>query len=116
MSVCLRCGRHITSARSKRLGYGEECWRKMRALVAAIREAVDTTPHEFTERQIESAVELIEDRGIVHINNYVFEAVSTDGTTTYLTAPDECMCPAGEAERACYHMLASIIFMGLDAT
>jgi hypothetical protein len=58
----------------------------------------------FTARQIEQAVELIEDAAIIPaaILGY-FYTVSSDGTEIYQTAADICSCLAS---KECYHRAA----------
>lgn len=115
LDVCKRCGRKLSSHRSMKLGYGEECWRKMRAVAASIR-----NEHErgligaFTDRQIDSAVELITDGAIVHIGDDIFVAVSTDGAEQYCCTIFECTCPAGERDLNCYHQAAALVLQGVS--
>lgn len=109
--ACRRCWRKLTSPRSRKLGFGEECWRRMRASAAAIRaEHERNLIRSFTERQVESALELITDGAIVHIGEDVFEVVSTDGTEHYRCTIFECTCPAGERDVNCYHQAAALVF------
>ena len=109
--VCRRCGRKLSSVRSRKLGFGEECWRKMRALITSLRAERE---HEligaFAEHQIDSALELIADGGIAHIGDYVFITVSTDGVDRYTTTGFECSCPAGLRGDDCYHQAAALVF------
>lgn len=102
--TCGRCGRKITSSRSRKLGYGQECWTKIRAAVALVR-------NDYTARQIEQARELIADRGIVHLRRNVFLTVSTDGTEIHRTAPQACNCIAGLRSIHCYHTAAVKMLM-----
>jgi hypothetical protein len=98
---CRRCGRKLRSARSKSIGYGRVCfWRIKNAL-----------PRGHTLAQVEKALDLINDGGVVslaigHRKNQVFRVVSSNGEDTYLTAAVLCTCPAGRAERLCYHRVA----------
>jgi uncharacterized Zn finger protein len=98
---CLRCGRKLRTARSRELNYGPIClWRITNAL-----------PHATTQTQLEKAADLISDGGIVltgmgRRRNQVFRVVSSNGTDRYLTATNLCTCPAGRAERLCYHRVA----------
>lgn len=96
---CLRCGRTLTSAKSRALGYGAKCATKVR------HSAVDLA--DYKPHQVASAKELIEDGAIIPLRNTIFIAVSTDGTETYRTAPTGCNCPAGLKGSRCYHQLAA---------
>ncbi|PRY43317.1 DUF6011 domain-containing protein [Umezawaea tangerina] len=102
---CTRCGRKLTSAKSITDGYGRTCKAKIAA--AAKTAAVAT----FKPAQVAKAEELIADGGIVAIRaRRVFRVVSTDGASTYLTAPQACNCAAGlKAKHACYHRIAATI-------
>lgn len=109
--VCGRCGRTLTGRRSRKLGFGEECWRRMRAVAAQLR-----AEHEreligaFAEHQVDSALELIADGGIAHIGDYVFITISSDGLDRYTTTGYECSCPAGLRGDDCYHQAAALAF------
>lgn len=108
--TCRRCGRPITSARSLREaqnngGYGRTC-------AAKVAHAAQTATASAT--QIAQAVELIEDGAIVHWTGSLFIAVSTNGLVRYEVMPTagrhgSCSCPAGQYERACYHICAARI-------
>lgn len=98
---CRRCGRRLWSQKSRDIGYGRFCYRKVRAAVDALRPS---------PTQIDRALELIEDGGIVDVggrfNNLVFRIVGTDGEIRYRCTPNLCTCPAGQADRLCYHRVA----------
>ncbi|MEU8472705.1 DUF6011 domain-containing protein [Streptomyces sp. NPDC029006] len=96
---CLRCGRTLTSVKSRATGYGPKCATKIR------RTPTDLT--DYKPHQVASARELIEDGAIVLLRSVVFVSVSTDGTETYKTAPNVCTCPAGLKGSRCYHQLAA---------
>lgn len=109
--ICRRCGRRLTSHRSRKLGFGEECWRRMRAAIAVLRSEIeDQKIGAFTPRQVESATELISDGGIAYVGDFSFQTVSTDGTARYTTSLFDCTCPAGERGEECYHQAAVLIF------
>lgn len=109
--ICRRCGRKLTSHRSRKLGFGEECWRRMRAAIAVLRFEVEYQKiGAFTSRQIDSAEELVADGGIAYLGDYSFETVSTDGSTRYKTSLFNCTCPAGERGEECYHQASVLIF------
>lgn len=100
------CGRTLRAAKSVARGYGPRCFAK-------IQQAAKVAP--FKPAQIAKAEELIADGGIIAIRGRrAFRAVSTDGTRTYLTAPQGCTCAAGlKSERAdqrvCFHRIAASI-------
>lgn len=109
--VCGRCGRTLTGHRSRKLGFGEECWRKMRVAVASLRaERERELIGAFAEHQIDSALELIADGGIAYLGDYTFEVVSTSGQERYHTSGFDCTCPRGERGDDCYHQAAVIVF------
>lgn len=111
--ICGRCGRRLTSLRSRKLGFGEECWRRMRAAISALRAEVEGRKiGAFTPRQIDSAEELVADGGIAHLGDYRFEVISSDGTERYTATLLECTCPAGERGEECYHQVATMILQG----
>lgn len=99
---CQRCNRPLRSARSITLGYGPTCHRAKR------REAAIKTA-DFKPAAIEKALQLIEDGGIVPLRGRrVFQVVSSDGASRYLTAPQACNCPAGlRGQSVCYHRVAA---------
>lgn len=92
---CIKCGRTLYCQASRARGYGWGCWariRKARKLAALVN---------FTIRQIEQAVELIEDAAIIPTAlATVFRTVSSDGERVYLTTANACTCPAS---KACFH-------------
>lgn len=102
---CGRCGRRLTSATSITNGYGRTCKNKVKQAAQAAAVAA------FKPAQIAKAQELIADGGIVAIRDRrIFRAVSSDGTRTYLTAPQACNCAAGlKARHACFHRIAATI-------
>jgi hypothetical protein len=97
---CTRCGRKLTSAKSIAAGYGKGCAAK----IAAATKTADLA--DFKTAQVEAARELIEDAAIIQIKRNVFRSVSSDGREQYLTAHQNCNCPAGLRERRCYHTAA----------
>jgi len=103
---CLRCGRVLRSADSRKTGYGTHC----RRIVRNAEHATDLTG--FKPEQIDAARELIEDGGILPLrSNRVFLVVSTDGLSVHRTAATgQCSCPAGLKGRRCYHSAAARIF------
>ena len=107
--ACIRCGRELRSLRSQRNGYGHECWS---AILAASR-MPEIRNADWTFAQLDSAVELIRDGGIMlwrqSTRNLVYRSVASDGVTAYLTTIQACNCTAGRWERSCYHRLAVAI-------
>lgn len=105
---CQGCGRVLRAAKSIAIGRGRRC-------AAKVREAAKAAQLAFKPAQVAKAEELIADGGIVAIRGRrAFRAVSTDGTRTYLTAPQTCTCAAGlKSERAdqrvCFHRIAAAI-------
>jgi hypothetical protein len=102
---CLRCGRKLTSTKPTTAGYGPTCTRKVKEAAKA-KVIAAHKPH-----LIAKAEELIEQGGIVPIRaRRVFAVISSDGSTTYKTAPQGCTCPAGIKGRfVCYHRIAAEI-------
>ncbi len=106
--LCLRCGRPLQSERAQRLSYGPECW----AAILAASEQVDLTA--WKSDQVQKALELIRDGGIVLIRDrgsYAYRSSSSDGDTFYLTVTAACSCPAGQRENLCYHRAAVTILL-----
>lgn len=109
-SMCGRCGRKLSSVKSQARGYGEECWRKVRATAANLYDERERgLIGAFTERQIDSAVEAVELGAIVHTGNYTFQILSTDGYALYTTTIFTCNCPAGERNESCYHQASAVL-------
>lgn len=109
-NVCGRCGRKLSSATSQARGYGEECWRKVRAAVVALHDERERgLIGAFGERQIDAAEETIELGAIVHVGDYTFEILSTDGLTLYTCTIFTCNCPAGERNESCYHQASAVL-------
>lgn len=81
----------------------------MRATARVIRDEHTRGLTSFTGRQIDAALEVIADGGIVHVGGYTFEVVSTDGSEHYLCTGFECTCAAGERDVSCYHQLAALV-------
>ena len=107
---CLSCGRRITSAASIAAGRGSGCRAKLRSAA----KAADLS--EWTPRQVEPAVELISDGGVVPTARPgVFRTVSTDGSAVYMTSASWCGCAAGLKAKACYHRCAVAIVLATSA-
>jgi hypothetical protein len=101
---CLRCGRALRAAASVARGYGRTCQARVRTAAAT----VDLTA--YKPFQVAKATEVIEQGAIIPTSRRtVYRAVSSDGSTVYLTTTDACTCPAGQKGRACYHRAAVII-------
>lgn len=104
MTRCRRCNRPLKSDASQTRGYGRAC-------AAKVRKAVKAAASAFKPAQVAKAEELIADGGIVAIRGRrVFRVVSSNGSGTYLAAPQACNCAAGlRAQHACYHRVAASI-------
>jgi hypothetical protein len=101
--ACLRCGRALRSEKSRSLGYGPTCARKIRHAEATS----DAKPE-----QLAKAVEAIETGAVVPVPRRhgvrVFRVVSSHGDRAYLTTPaGHCTCTAGLHGRKCFHVLAT---------
>lgn len=105
---CLRCGRALTSAKSVAAGYGRGCQRK-------IRQNTETLGAQFTDRQIEDAVELVEDGGAVPVDGVTWLTVGSRGEI-YTTTAHSCTCTAGQNGRACYHVAGVLAVIGAQPT
>lgn len=100
-TTCARCGRVLTSPASIRRGYGAGCW----TLVRAGKHTADLA--DYKPHQIDSARELLEDGGLLHLRNNIFLAVSSDGTRTHRTTAHHCTCHAGLRSTPCFHTAAA---------
>lgn len=96
------CGRTLRAAKSVARGYGPRCFAK-------IQQAAKVAP--FKPAQVAKAQELIADGGILPVRGRrVFRVVSSNGSATYLAAPQACNCAAGlKAKHTCYHRVAAAI-------
>lgn len=102
-ATCSSCGRVLRNAESVARGIGPKCLRAARQRAAQL----DAT---YTDAQIESAIEAIEDGAVVpSCRPLLYFVVSTDGSENHLVnlIEDTCNCPAGRADRACYHLAAA---------
>jgi hypothetical protein len=80
------------------------CRARIRA--AALAEAVK----DFTQAQVDKARELISDGGLVPTKRAgVYQSVSSDGVTVYLTHFAGCTCRAGLRSVRCYHVAGARI-------
>jgi Family of unknown function (DUF6011) len=103
---CLRCRRTLTAAASVSAGYGPGCRARIRGAALTI------SPAEFTAAQIARARELLADGGLISTHRAgIYQSVSGDGGTVYLTHWAGCTCPAGTRGngRTCYHRAAAWI-------
>ncbi len=110
---CLGCGRKISSPESLAAGRGSGCRAKLRKAV----KSADLSA--WTPAQVEKALELIGDGGIVRAGQRpdVFRAVSEDGGDIHVTTPKGCNCDASRgllAKRPCYHRCAALIVLIAD--
>lgn len=96
---CLTCGRALRSDKSRRIGQGPTCAARTRRTARLL----DT----YKTAQIDAALELIDDGGIIPLRpGRVWATVSTDGTAIHRTAANACTCPAGLRGTRCYHLAA----------
>jgi hypothetical protein len=104
MAACRSCRRPLTAPASIKRGRGRTCHARHLAAIDA------KTAAGYTAAQLAKARELIADRGLVPLKRHGFyQAVSSDGATTYLVCRQRCNCPAGLHETRCYHRLAVAI-------
>jgi hypothetical protein len=99
------CGRRLFCKTSRLRGYGWGCWRRIRA--AARLEALAAKLAAFTSRQIDQAIEAIEDAAIIPaaIIGW-FHVVSSDGSEIYEATAAACPCPAS---KECWHRAAALL-------
>jgi hypothetical protein len=99
---CHRCGRLLTDPRRAAAGYGRTCATKIAQ--AAKAAALTEQP-----AQVEKAVQLVTDGGLVRVIGALFHAVSSDGSVRYEVTPvtGRCSCRAGQYGRRCYHLIAA---------
>lgn len=102
--TCTRCHATLRSAKSIARGMGAHCARLDRQEAAAKAAG-------FKPAAIAKAKELIADGGIIPVRGRrVFRAVSSDGTSSYLTAPQACGCKAGlKGKHLCFHRAAATL-------
>jgi len=106
---CQRCGRRLRAAQSVAASLGPGCRARIRA--AALSDALRA----WTGQQIDKALELITDKGIVRAGMAgVFRTVSSDGQSCYLSAATGCNCRAGLNGRRCYHTAAVVILLARE--
>ena len=107
---CIGCDRPVRSAEAIARGYGAGCWRKAhrRARLAALTA-------DYTDRQIDDAVELVEDGGVIHLRGQVFLTVGHRGDT-YRTTTRTCNCARGLAGKPCFHSAAVTLVAGVEST
>lgn len=99
------CGRRLYCATSRARGYGWGCWRRIRA--AAKASALAAKLAAFTARQIDAALEAIEDCAVIPAAVIGwFHVVSSDGSEIYEGTAETCPCAA---PAACWHRAARII-------
>lgn len=101
--TCTKCGRKIWGARAMRTGLGETCRRRVYRAAHILSQA----GHPVADK----AADLLFDGGLVRLSSHsgkVWRAVSSDGSVTYLTTPDNCNCKQGQQRnpRLCYHRVA----------
>lgn len=103
---CIKCGRRLYCAASKRRGYGWGCWAVVRKAMR-LGALINARLAEFTARQLDQARELIEDAAIIPAATLgLFYAVSSDGSEIYRATLESCDCPAS---KECYHQAAVLM-------
>ncbi|ADP84395.1 DUF6011 domain-containing protein [Pseudofrankia inefficax] len=101
--TCLGCGRALRSARSIAAGMGPTCLRNARRRAALLAGS-------FTDRQIEAAVEAVEDGAVIPAETpRVWLIVGSKGDEIYTTDGAVCDCLAGQNGRACWHLAATAL-------
>ncbi len=109
---CKGCSRKLTNSLSVERGFGPTCWAKK---VAEVQALADELVREFSAKQIDKAMELIEDNALQPTRRAgLYLAISSNGFDTYLVHRNACNCPAGLKSVKCYHRAAVLIRMGLD--
>lgn len=103
-ATCTRCRATLKSPASVKRGMGAHCARMDRREKAAAAAG-------FKPATLAKARDLIADGGIVPVRGRrIFRAVSSDGTATYLTAPQGCTCKAGlRGKHLCFHRAAATL-------
>lgn len=100
--TCTACGRVLRSARAVRLGYGWRCWAKVQRAARVLEASGNAAAARAAEALLQGAY-------VKHPHRKVWSVVSGDGTTTYLTHPQGCTCPAGLHQRLCYHRAGAAV-------
>lgn len=100
---CKRCHRALRDPKSVARGYGRTCAAKVAAKVNA-------TVATFKPAQVDKAMALIANGGIVTLGGSFYQATGSHGI--YRTDATLCTCPAGQRDRTCYHLIAARV---LDA-
>lgn len=118
---CLGCGRKLKAKASVAQRRGPRCQeRYTREIETALNFAAIDLAASYTDRQIDKAVELIEQNAIMPYlwadsgtpTNGIYLTVSSDGQHRYTTGAARCTCKAGRHGRRCYHRAAALV---LDA-
>lgn len=99
---CKRCGRTLTDPKSVAAKLGPVCAKKR---AAEQRASAVIARHQPV--QVDKAIELIGDAGILPTEHGVFLVVSSAGDVRYETTTARCSCKAGQFGRLCYHRVAA---------
>lgn len=95
-TTCKRCGRTLTSKKSRATGYGPTCAKIVRS---------DTA--DYTPEQTAKALRLVQGGGVRRIPSKYFRLFEVDGTyTTYETDGIDCTCQGAREHGTCYHVEA----------
>lgn len=111
-TLCVRCGRPLTSEASKRrrigdkVGFGKECKR-----LALQEQIVKDVPAWQIEKAKTDIIELgaYEATGKNSEGYTTFDIISSDATQLYSTTAEDCSCKAAEHGRLCYHRVAAML-------
>lgn len=103
---CERCGRTLTDPKSVAAKLGRVCAKRRAAEQRAAEVIAKHQP-----AQVDKAIELIGDTGIMATQPGVFLVVSSAGDVRYETTTARCSCKAGQFGRLCYHRVAAELML-----
>lgn len=110
---CRRCNRPLSVAASVAAGIGPRCAR-IEALETALAET--TTRYGFTITQATTAREAFADKAVVlDLRRRLVLVNGTKGSTYHVTTGLRCECKAATYGRRCWHTLAALTALQLDA-
>lgn len=105
-ATCKRCHATLTDPKSVARRLGPVCARKH---AAEQRASAVIAKHNPT--QVDKAIELIGDSGILPVEQGLFLVVSAAGDIRYETTVARCGCKAGQYGRLCYHRVAAELIL-----
>ncbi|OHV20288.1 hypothetical protein BBK14_08665 [Parafrankia soli] len=98
-TLCLRCGRALTSPLSVAVGLGPGCTRHIRLTVPTLTG--------YSDQQLEDALELLELGGLTPLRGRrVWLTVGHRGATYRTAVTGHCTCVAGLYGKPCHHAAA----------